>query len=399
MKFARHMDSIQTSPSAVMSQKAREMNAEGMDVIALSSGQPDFPTPAHIVEAAHAAVLRGETKYTTISGSAELKDMVVEKFKRENGLDFSRDEIIIGNGSKQVIFNALTAGTDIDEEVILPAPYYVAYIDMIKFTGGKAVIVPCGVDQDFKLTPEQLETAITPKSRWLLLNSPNNPTGAVYEAEELRALADVLLRHPHVGVIMDDIYEHITFDGVKFSTMVEIEPALRDRTVTANGVSKSYAMTGWRVGYAAAPAAMIQQMTKLQSLVTSGASSVGQAAAIAALSGPQGFIAEQAKSFEDRRDLVVSMINQTTGLSCPTPKGAFYVYPSCAGVLGKKTPAGAIIENDQDFVLYLLETENVATVHGGAYGISPHFRISYASSTEELIEACERIQRACASLS
>ncbi|MDA0340424.1 MAG: pyridoxal phosphate-dependent aminotransferase [Proteobacteria bacterium] len=399
MKFARHMDRIQTSPSAVMSQKAREMKAEGMDVIALSSGQPDFPTPAHIVEAAHAAVLRGETKYTTISGSAELKDMVVEKFKRENGLHFSRDEIIIGNGSKQVIFNALLAGTDIDEEVILPAPYYVAYIDMIKFTGGKAVIVPCGVDQGFKLTPAQLEAAITPKSRWLLLNSPNNPTGAVYDAAELRALADVLLRHPHVGVIMDDIYEHITFDGVKFSTMVEIEPALRDRTVTANGVSKSYAMTGWRVGYAAAPAAMIQQMTKLQSLVTSGASSVGQAAAIAALSGPQGFIAEQAKSFEDRRDLVVSMINQTTGLSCPTPKGAFYVYPSCAGVLGKKTPAGAVIENDRDFVLYLLETENVATVHGGAYGISPHFRISYASSTEELIEACERIQRACAALS
>ena len=399
MKFARHMDSIQTSPSAVMSQKAREMNAEGMDVIALSSGQPNFPTPPHIVEAAHTAVLRGETKYTTISGSAELKDMVIEKFKRENGLHFNRDEIIIGNGSKQVIFNALMAGTDIDEEVILPAPYYVAYIDIIKFTGGKAVIVTCGMDQDFKLTPEQLEGAITPKSRWLLLNSPNNPTGAVYEAEELRALADVLLRHPHVGVIMDDIYEHITFDGVKFSTMVEIEPALRDRTVTANGVSKSYAMTGWRVGYAAAPAAMIQQMTKLQSLVTSGASSVGQAAAIAALSGPQGFIAEQAKSFEDRRDLVVSMINQTTGLSCPTPKGAFYVYPSCAGVLGKKTPAGAIIENDRDFVLYLLETENVATVHGGAYGISPHFRISYASSTEELIEACERIQRACASLS
>jgi aspartate aminotransferase len=399
MKFARHMDSIQTSPSAVMSQKAREMNAEGMDVIALSSGQPNFPTPPHIVEAAHTAVLRGETKYTTISGSAELKDMVIEKFKRENGLHFNRDEIIIGNGSKQVIFNALMAGTDIDEEVILPAPYYVAYIDIIKFTGGKAVIVTCGMDQDFKLTPEQLEGAITPKSRWLLLNSPNNPTGAVYEAEELRALADVLLRHPHVGVIMDDIYEHIIFDGVKFSTMVEIEPALRDRTVTANGVSKSYAMTGWRVGYAAAPAAMIQQMTKLQSLVTSGASSVGQAAAIAALSGPQGFITEQAKSFEGRRDMVVSMINQANGLSCPTPKGAFYVYPSCAGVLGKKTSAGAIIKNDRDFVLYLLETESVATVHGGAYGISPHFRISYASSTEELIEACERIQRACASLS
>jgi len=287
----------------------------------------------------------------------------------------------------------------VGDEVILPAPYYVAYIDMVKFTGGKAVIVPCGVEQDFKITPEQLEAAITPKTRWLLLNSPNNPTGAVYEAAELRGLADVLLRHEHVGVIMDDIYEHITFDGVKFATMVEVEPALRERTVTANGVSKSYAMTGWRVGYAAAPAAMIQQMTKLQSLVTSGASSVGQAAAIAALTGPQDFIADQAKSFQERRDLVVSMVNQTKGLSCPVPKGAFYVYPSCAEVIGKKTPGGKIIENDRDFVLYLLETENVAVVHGGAYGVSPHFRISYAQSTEELMEACTRIQRACAALS
>jgi aspartate aminotransferase len=398
MKFARHMDLIETSPSAMMSQKAREMKAEGVDVIALASGQPDFPTPPHVIEAANAAALRGETKYTTISGGVELKDVVIEKFKRENGLVFGRDEIIIGNGSKQVIYNALMAGTDVGDEVILPAPYYVAYIDMVKFTGGHAVIVPCGSDQGFKITPAQLEAAITPKSRWLLLNSPNNPTGAVYEASELRGLADVLLRHPHVGVIMDDIYEHITFDGTKFATMIEIEPALRDRTVTANGVSKAYAMTGWRVGYAAAPAAMIQQMTKLQSLVTSGASSIGQAAAIAALTGPQDFIAEQARSFEDRRDLVVSMINQTKGLSCPVPKGAFYVYPSCAEVIGKKTPAGKVIENDRDFVLYLLETENVAVVHGAAYGISPHFRISYAQSTEELIEACTRIQRACATL-
>ena len=399
MKFARHMDRIQTSPSAMMSQNAREMKAEGIDVIALASGQPDFPTPAHVIDAARDAALRGETKYTTISGSAELKDVVVEKFRRENGLEFSRDEIIIGNGSKQVIYNALMAGTDVGDEVILPAPYYVAYIDMVKFTGGKAVIVPCGVEQDFKITPEQLEAAITPNTRWLLLNSPNNPTGAVYEAAELRGLADVLLRQEHVGVIMDDIYEHITFDGMKFATMVEVEPALRERTVTANGVSKAYAMTGWRVGYAAAPAAMIQQMTKLQSLVTSGASSVGQAAAIAALTGPQDFIAEQAKSFQERRDLVVSMVNQTKGLSCPVPKGAFYVYPSCAEVIGKKTPAGKIIENDRDFVLYLLETENVAVVHGGAYGVSPHFRISYAQSTEELLKACTRIQRACAALS
>ena len=398
MRFASRMERIQTSPSAVMSQRAREMKAAGHDVIALSSGQPDFPTPDHVIEAANAAALRGETKYTTISGGNELKDVVAEKFKRENGLDYTRDEIIIGNGSKQVIFNALMAGTDAGEEVILPAPYYVAYIDMIQFTGGKAVIVPCGVDQNFKLTAAQLEAAITPKSRWLLLNSPNNPTGAVYSASELRALADVLLVNPHVGVLMDDIYEHITFDGETFATMTNVEPALRDRTVIANGVSKAYAMTGWRVGYAAAPAAMIQQMTKLQSLVTSGASSFGQAAAVAALTGPQDFIAERAKSFEARRDLVISMINQATGLSCPTPKGAFYVYPSCAGVIGKTTPSGAAIADDRDFVVYLLESENVATVHGGAYGLSPHFRISYASSTEELTEACQRIQRACAAL-
>lgn len=398
LKFAARMDRIETSPSAVMSQKAREMKAEGLDVIALSSGQPDFPTPAHVMEAANAAALRGETKYTSIGGSNELKDAVIDKFKRENDLTYSRDEIIIGNGAKQVIFNAFMAGTDVGDEVVLPAPYYVAYIAMIKFAHGVPVIVECGADQDFKMTAAQLESAITPKTRWLLLNSPSNPTGAVYEESDLRALADVLLKHPHVGIIADDIYEHIAFDGLKFATIAAVEPALKDRTVTVNGVSKAYAMTGWRVGYAGAPKAMIAQMHKLQSLVTSGASSIGQAAAVAALTGPQDFIAERAASFQERRDLVVSMLNQATGISCPTPKGAFYVYPSCAGVIGKTTPDGDVIKTDQDFTLYLLKSENVATVHGGAYGVSPYFRISYASSVDELTTACERIQRACAAL-
>lgn len=396
--YAERMSLIETSASAAMSQRAREMKADGADVIALSSGQPDFPTPDHVIDAANAAAKRGETKYTTISGSVELKNAVIEKFKRENDLTFSRDEIIIGNGAKQVLFNAVMAWTDVGDEVILPAPYYIAYLDMIRFAKGKAVVVPCSADQDFKMNPEQLTAAITPKTRWLLLNSPSNPTGAVYEAADLRALADVLLDHPGVGIITDDIYEHITFDGLKFATIAQVEPRLRDRTVTINGVSKAYAMTGWRVGYAGTTAEMVQQMTKLQSLVSSGASSIGQAAAIAALQGPQDFLRDRAKSFEERRDLVVSMLNQATGLSCPKPKGAFYVYPSCAGVIGRKTPSGQVIENDREFVQYLLETENVAAVHGAVYGVSPHFRITYASSVEELTEACIRIQRACAAL-
>jgi aspartate aminotransferase len=399
MKFAERMSRVEASASAVMSQQAREMKAAGIDVIALSSGQPDFPTPEHVIEAANQAAKRGETKYTTISGTNELKDVVVEKFKRENNLDYSRDEIIIGNGSKQVIYNAFAAGTDEGGEVIVPAPFYVAYIDMIKFSGGVPIIVPCGVEQNFKLKPDQLEKAITPNTQWLLLNSPNNPTGAVYSAEELRELANVLLCYPQIKILMDDIYEHITFDETDFVTLTNIEPNLRDRTVIANGVSKAYAMTGWRVGYAAAPKAMIKQMTKLQSLVTGGASSVSQAASIAALTGPQEFIKNRSNSFQERRDIVVSMINQTKGLSCPIPKGAFYIYPSCSGVIGTTTPTGKKITNDRDFVLYLLEAEKVATVHGAAYGVSPHFRISYASSKEELVEACQRIQRACAALS
>lgn len=362
--FAARMGRIETSPSAVMTQRAREMKEQGRDIISLSSGQPDFPTPDHVTEAAHKAALAGQTAYTPITGTNELKDAIIAKFKRDNGLDYARDEIIVGNGAKQVIFNAFTAGTDDGDEVILPAPYYVAYIDMIKFAGGLPVVVPCAEDQDFKLTAEQLAQAITPKTRWLLLNSPNNPTGAVYEESDLRALADVLLDHPRVGIIADDIYEHIAFDGLKFATIAKVEPKLRDRTVTVNGVSKAYAMTGWRVGYAGAHRNMIAQMTKLQSLVTVGAASISQA----------------------------------PGISCPVPKGAFYVYPSCAGVIGKTTPSGQMIENDRDFVMYLLETEGVATVHGGAYGVSPYFRISYAAAVEELTQACERIQRACAAL-
>ena len=398
MKFGNRMDRIETSASALMSQKAREMKADGIDVIALSSGQPDFPTPDHIIEAAMKAAHRGETKYTTISGSNELKEVVVDKFKRENDLSFDRSEIIIGNGSKQVIYNAFAAGTEKGGEVIMPAPYYVAYLDMIKFSEGIPVIVPCAAKQSFKLTPEQLEAAITENTEWLLLNSPNNPTGAVYETSELKALSEILIRYPRVKILTDDIYEHITFDGMHFTTITNVAPELKERTVIANGVSKSYAMTGWRVGYAAAPASMIKQMTKLQSLITSGASSVSQAAAIAAITGPQDFIEIRAKSFQERRDLVVSMINQANGLSCPTPKGAFYVYPCCEGVIGKTTPEGNDINTDYDFVMYLLETENVATVHGGAYGVSPYFRISYASSIEDLKDACARIQRACAAL-
>ena len=398
MQFASRMNRIETSASAMMSQKAREMKLYGKDVIALSSGQPDFPTPPHIIEAAMQAANRGETKYTTISGSNDLKDVVVEKFERENNLKYGRDEIIIGNGSKQVIYNAFAAGTEAGGEVIMPAPFYVAYLDMIKFSEGIPVIVHCTEEHGFKLGADQLEAAITDRTQWLLLNSPNNPTGAVYEEKELKALADVLMKFPQVKILTDDIYEHIIFDNLRFKTIVNVAPELKDRTVIANGVSKSYAMTGWRVGYAAAPASMVREMTKLQSLVTSGASSVSQAAAIAALTGPQDFIVSRSKSFQERRDLVVSMINQSNGLNCPIPNGAFYVYPTCEGVNGKTTPQGKRLETDQDFVEFLLEYHNVATVHGGAYGVSPYFRISYASSVDELTEACKRIQCACSEL-
>ncbi len=396
--FAERMTRIKASPSAIMSQHARELKAKGHDIIALSSGEPDFQTPVHVIEAANAAAVRGETKYTSTGGTAEIKDAIIKKFHRENGLDFTPEEIIVGNGTKQIIFNALMAGTNDGQEVILPAPFYIAYFDMVKFAGGIPKIVTCHAQHDFKITPKQLEEAITPRTRWLILNSPCNPSGAVYEEYELRKLADVLLDHPHVGIISDDVYEHMVFDGLKFSSLAAIEPTLKERCVVANGLSKAYAMTGWRIGYAGATKQTISEMFKLQSLITSGANSIAQAAAVAALNGPQEFLKERADSFEGRRNLVVSMLNQAEGLECKRPGGAFYVYPSCANIIGKCTPSGAVIKNDEEFVRYLLETEDVATVHGNVYGLSPHFRISYATDKKSLIEACERIQHACALL-
>ncbi len=399
IKIAERMSRFEQSASSVASQKARAMKAEGLDVISLSVGEPDFPTPAHVIEAAFEAARRGETRYTNAAGIPALKQAVIDKFKRENGLEFTMDEVMVGSGGKQLLFDALVSTVDDGDEVIIPAPYWISYIDHVKFAGGTPVIVPTTVANEFKLVPADLEAAITPKTRWLILNSPSNPSGAVYDKADLKGLAEVLLRHPHVAIFADDIYEHIIFDGAEFSTIAAVEPALKDRTVTMNGASKVYSMTGWRIGYCGGPADLIKQMTKLQQQITGSNSSVSQAAALAALTGPQDFVAKNNKSFQDRRDLVVSMINQAKGLKCPSPKGAFYVFPSCAALIGKKTPAGKIIETDTDLVLYFLESEGVAVVQGAAYGMSPFFRISYASSEEELRDACERIQRACAALS
>ena len=324
---------------------------------------------------------------------------MIDKFKRENGLSYSMDEVMVGSGGKQLLFDALVATVEEGDEVIIPAPYWISYVDHVKFAGGTPVIVPTTVANDFKLTPADLEAAITPNTRWLVLNSPSNPSGAVYDKQDLKGLAEVLLRHPHVAIFSDDIYEHIIFDGAEFSTIAAVEPALKDRTVTMNGASKVYSMTGWRIGYCGGPAPLIKEMTKLQQQITGSNSSVSQAAALAALNGPQDFVPKNTKSFQERRDLVVSMINQAKGLKCPTPKGAFYVFPSCAALIGKKTPDGKVIETDTDLVLYFLESEGVAVVQGAAYGMSPFFRISYAASEEELRSACERIQRACAALS
>ncbi len=398
IKIAERMSRIKPSASSVASQRAREMKAEGRDVIALSAGEPDFPTPAHVVEAAFEAARNGETRYTNAAGIPALKQAVIDKFKRENGLDYAMDEVMVGSGGKQLLFDALVSTVERGDEVIVPAPYWISYIDHVKYAGGTPVIVTASAENGFKLTPEQLEAAITPNTRWLILNSPSNPSGAVYERDELRGLADVLLRHPHVAIFADDIYEHIIFDDLEFCTIAAVEPKLKDRTVTMNGASKVYSMTGWRIGYCGGPAALIKEMTKLQQQITGSNSSVSQAAALAALNGPQDFVKTNTKSFQERRDLVVSMLNQTTGLKCPTPKGAFYVFPDCSALIGKKTPDGTVIENDTDLVMYFLESHGVACVQGDAYGMSPYFRISYAAAEDELRDACERIQRACAAL-
>jgi len=389
---------IKPSATIAATQKARDLKAQGVDVIGLGAGEPDFDTPDNIKVAAIDAIKRGETKYTAVGGIDELKQAIAAKFKRENGLDYTPAQCFVAPGGKPIIFNAMAATLNPGDEVIIPAPYWVSYPDIVELLGGTPVFVEAGMETGFKLQPDVLEKAITPKTKWFFFNSPSNPTGAAYTHDELKKLTDVLLRHPHVWILSDDMYEHLSYDGFKFATPVQVEPQLKDRTLTMNGVSKAYAMTGWRIGYCAGPVDLIKAMTTIQSQSTSNPTSISQWAAVEALNGPQDFIPERAAVFKERRDLVVSMLNQATGIKCPTPEGAFYVYPSCEGCLGKTTPKGKLIGNDQDFVEALLEDEGVATVHGAAFGLSPFFRISYATSTEALTSACERIQRFCASL-
>ncbi len=396
--IAESLSRIKPSPTMAVTQKAAELKAAGRDVIGLGAGEPDFDTPDNIKEAAIAAIKAGDTKYTAVGGTPALKDAIAAKFKRDNGLDYASDQIIVGVGGKQVLYNALMASLNPGDEVIIPAPYWVSYPDMTLLANGTPVIVECGEGNGFKLQADELEAAITDNTKWLILNSPSNPTGGAYSHDDMKAVTDVLIRHPNVWVMSDDMYEHLVYDGFTFVTPAEVEPGLYDRTLTINGVSKSYAMTGWRIGYAGGPAQLIKAMSKVQSQSTSNPCSVSQAAAVEALNGPQDFIAERNTVFAERRDMVVKLINDIEGLSCLTPEGAFYVYPSCAALMGRKTPEGKVLESDGDFVTYLLEAEDVASVQGEAFGLSPYFRISYATSTEALSEACARIKRAVAAL-
>lgn len=396
--LADALSRVKPSATIAVTQKARDLKAAGRDIISLSVGEPDFDTPDNIKKAAIAAIERGETKYTPVSGIPPLRQAIAQKFKRENGLDYKASQTIVGTGGKHILFNAFLATLNPGDEVIIPAPYWVSYPDMVLIAGGTPVPVETRFDEGFKLQPEALEKAITPRTKWLLLNSPSNPSGAAYTRAELKALTDVVLRHPHVWVLTDDIYEHLTYGDFVFTTPAQVEPGLTDRTLTMNGVSKSYAMTGWRIGYAAGPEALIKAMDMLQGQQTSGACSIAQWASVEALTGPQDFIAERRKIFEERRDLVVSMVNQAKYLDCPSPEGAFYVYPSCAEAIGRKTPDGKVIRTDEDFVAAMLEAEGVAAVHGSAFGLGPNFRISYATATPVLEKACAKIQNFCASL-
>ena len=395
---AQRLSRIKPSPTNVLTGKVADLKREGRDIIGLGAGEPDFDTPENIKVAANAAINDGQTKYTPIPGTLALREAICEKFIRDNGLGYTPEQVIVSCGGKQVIYNAFVATLNPGDEVIIPAPYWVSYPDMVLLAEGTPVFVTGHEKNGFKITPEDLEEAITPKTKWVLLNSPSNPTGAAYTRTELKGLTDVLMRHPHVWLMTDDMYEHIIYDGFKFSTAAEIEPRLFDRTLTLNGHSKVYAMTGWRVGYGAGPLELIKAMTVVQSQSSTHTSSVSQAAAIEALRGTQDFIVPHNEMFKKRRDLVVSMLNNAAGITCRTPEGAFYVYPSCAGVIGKLTTDGAKIESDSDFCTFLLETEGVAVVPGVAFGLEPYFRISYATSDELLTEACNRIQRACATL-
>ncbi|HXD44976.1 MAG TPA: pyridoxal phosphate-dependent aminotransferase [Pseudolabrys sp.] len=397
--LADHLKRIKPSPTIAVTDKARQLKAAGRNVIGLGAGEPDFDTPEHIKDAAIRAIKEGRaSKYTAVDGIPELKAAVAQKFKRENKLDYKPSQITVSVGGKQVLYNAFMATLNPGDEVIIPAPYWVSYPDMVLLAGGKPVEVVSGMDKGFKITPEALARAITPKTKWFLLNSPSNPTGAAYTRAELRALADVLVKHPHVHVMTDDMYEHLVYDAFEFTTPAQVEPELYARTLTINGVSKAYCMTGWRIGYAGGPEPLIKAMAMIQSQSTTNPAAVSQWAAVEALNGPQDFIAKHNKIFQERRDLVVSMLNQANGIKCPMPEGAFYVYPSCAGTMGRTTPAGKTLASDEDFVSELLDAEGVAVVHGSAFGLGPAFRISYAAKTEDLEEACRRIQRFCGNL-
>jgi aspartate aminotransferase len=395
---AQALERVKASPTMAITSKARELKAAGHDVIGLGAGEPDFDTPDHIKQAAIAAIKRGETKYTAVDGIPELKAAIVKKFARENGLSYKPAEISVGSGGKQVLYNALLATLNPGDEVIIPSPYWVSYPDIVMLAGGTPVIAEAKLADDFKLKPRALAAAITPRTKWFIFNSPSNPTGAAYTRDEIKALTDVLLKHEQVWVLTDDIYEHLVYDGFEFTTPAAVEPKLKGRTLTLNGVSKAYSMTGWRIGYAGGPEPLIKAMATLQSQSTSNPCSISQWAAVEALEGPQDFLPRWIASFQERRDLVVSMLNQAKGLTCPTPEGAFYVYPSCAGSIGKTTPKGQKIGSDEDFATALLQEEGVAVVHGAAFGLSPFFRISYATGADALEEACRRIQRFCASL-
>ena len=395
--FAPRLNRIKHSPSNAATQKVRELRAQGRDIIGLTIGEPDFPTPDNVKRAVAEAMARNDTRYTTVDGTDEMKDAVRLKFKRENGLDYTRDQITVANGAKQIVFNAMMATLSPGDEVLIPAPYWVSYLDMALVADGTPKAVICSEANGFKLMPEQLDAAITPHTKWLVLNSPGNPTGATYSRVELAALAAVLLRHPHVWILTDDIYEHLLFDGREFATIAQVEPRLYERTLTVNGVSKAYSMTGWRIGYAGGPQELMRNMAKLQSQSTSNPCTISQAAAIEALTGPQEYVHLRAQEFEQRRNVVVPMLNAAPGLRCRMPEGAFYAFPGCAGALGKKTPAGKTLTTEQDFALYLLDN-GVAGIQGEAYGLSPYLRFSIATDLATLKEACGRIQRACAAL-
>jgi aspartate aminotransferase len=396
--LADALSRIKPSATIAVTQMARDLKAKGKDVISLSVGEPDFDTPQNIKDAAIAAIQRGETKYTPVAGIVPLREAIATKFRRENGLDYKPSQTIVGTGGKQVLFNAFMATLNPGDEVVIPAPYWVSYPEMILLCGGTPVYVETTIENNFKLTPEQLDRAITPRTKWFMFNSPSNPSGAAYSRSELKALTDVLMKHKHVWILTDDMYEHLVFGDFVYTTPAQVEPGLYERTLTMNGVSKAYAMTGWRIGYAAGPEPLIKAMDMIQGQQTSGACSIAQWAAVEALNGPQDFIPRSKKAFEERRDLVVAMLNQANGIKCPKPEGAFYVYPSCAGLIGKKAPSGKIIANDEDFVMELLATEGVATVHGSSFGLGPNFRVSYATSNDKLEEACRRIQRFCAQI-